>query len=87
MSLMHPERRLHPDERLVGNLPLRFGFAALAVIAIGALVLLAAVSPQTLTRPAVGPIPLSLVLAAALILFAVALTGVYVLLSNRSAGR
>ena len=85
MSLHHPERKLHPDDRLVGNLALRFGFAALAVAAIAALVVLGAASPQTLTRPAIGAIPLSLVLAAALILFAMALTGIYVLLANRSA--
>ena len=87
MSLQHPLRKLHPDDRVVGNLALRFGFAALAVAGIAALVILGAASPQTLTRPAIGPVPLSLVLAAALILFAVALTGLYVLLANRSAGR
>ncbi len=77
--------KLHPDDRLVGNLPIRFGFAAILVAALACLVALGSTLPLVLAVPAIGPIPLSLVLAAALIVFAVALTGLYVILANRSA--
>lgn len=77
--------KLHPDDRLVGNLSIRFGFATAIVAALAGLVALGALAPGALIAPALGPVPLSLVLAAALIVAAVALTGVYVLLANRSA--
>jgi uncharacterized membrane protein (DUF485 family) len=67
----------------VENIGLRFGFAGAIVVAFGALLGYAAVDPQALAIPVVGAIPLSLVLAAVLIVFAMATTGAYVLIANR----
>ncbi len=69
-------------EHRVENVGLRFGFAGAIVVAFGALLALAAFDPQVLARPVYGAIPLSLVLAAGLILFAIATTGAYVLVAN-----
>ena len=71
----------------VENVGLRFGFAASIVVAFGALLAFAAIDPPALARPVVGAIPLSLVLAAALIVFAVATTGAYVLIANSTSDK
>ncbi len=72
-------------ERPVGNLGVRFGFAAILFLAFAGFLAFLAADPRAMEAPALGPVPLSLVLAAAMIVFAVALTGIYVLLANRSA--
>ncbi len=66
----------------VEGLGLRFGFAGTIIVVFFALLVFAAAAPDTMARPVVGAIPLSLVLASALIVFCVALTGTYVLLVN-----
>ena len=63
----------------------RFVFAAAIFVAFGALLTLGTITPAALQTPVLGAIPLSLVLAAGLIAFAVALTGAYVLIANRYA--
>ena len=73
------------SEPAVANLGIRFGFAAAIVAAFTALLSFAAAHPQAMIEPAVGPVPLSLCIAFAMIVFAVGLTGLYVLLANRSA--
>ena len=78
---MDPSR----EEPAVANLGIRFGFAAAMVVAFAALLTFGAVDPQAMAKPAIGAVPLSLVLAAAMIVFAVAITGLYVLLANRTA--
>jgi len=40
--------------------------------------------PQLMAQPAIGPVPVSLVIATAMIAFAVGLTGLYVILANRA---
>ena len=72
-------------EPFVENIGLRFGFAAVLAIAFFSLLGLGAMAPGAMAAPVVGAIPLSLVLAFAMILFAVALTGVYVLVANQTA--
>ena len=74
-----------PSEPAVANLGIRFGFTALIMLAFAALLTFAAADPQAMIKPAVGPVPLSLCLAFAMIVFAIGLTGLYVLLANRSA--
>lgn len=69
----------------VGNLGVRLGFAATLVAVLAAFLAALAAAPRAMEAPALGPVPLSLVLAAAMIAFAVALTGAYVLLANGSA--
>ncbi len=66
----------------VEGLGLRFGFAATMVVVFAGLLVFAAMAPDAMARPVVDAIPLSLVLASALIVFCVAITGVYVLLVN-----
>ncbi len=66
----------------VEGLGLRFGFAATIIVVFMALLVFAAVAPGAMATPVIGAIPLSLVLASALIVFCVALTGTYVLLVN-----
>jgi uncharacterized membrane protein (DUF485 family) len=61
-----------------------FGFTAMIVVAFGAFLALGAISPATFARGVIGIIPLSVVLAAALIVGTVILTGVYVVIANRS---
>jgi uncharacterized membrane protein (DUF485 family) len=61
-----------------------FGFTAIVVVAFGAFLALGAASPATFARGVIGIIPLSVVLAAALIVGTVILTGVYVVLANRA---
>ena len=73
------------SEPAIANLAIRFGFAGAIVLALAALLSFGAANPQALIKPAVGPVPLSLCLAFALIVFAVSLTGLYVLVANRSA--
>ena len=72
-------------DEAVQNLGIRFGFAAAIVAAFVAFLALGASDPESFAKPAIGPLPLSLVLATAMIVFAVAMTGVYVLFANRSA--
>ena len=67
------------------SLPLRLGFAAALLAAFGALLAFAAVAPQTMARPVAAGIPLSLILAALMIAFAIGSTGAYVILANRRA--
>ena len=72
-------------EPATGNLGVRFGFTAVIALAFAALLSFGATNPQAMVTPAVGPVPLSLCLAFAMIAFAVSLTGLYVLFANRSA--
>ncbi len=71
----------------VDGLRLRFGFAATVIVVFVGLLAFAAAAPDAMARPVVGAIPLSLVLASALIVFCVAITGTYVLLVNARVGR
>lgn len=64
-------------------LPLRLGFAAALLAAFGALLAFAALAPEAMTHPLFGGIPLSLILAALMIAFAIGSTGLYVILANR----
>lgn len=59
-----------------------FGFTALIVIFFGGFLAFAAAFPATLTHGVFGIIPLSMVLAASLIIGAVALTALYVIIAN-----
>ena len=72
-------------EPSIRNLGLRFGFAGLLVIAFFGLFGFAAAAPGAMAAPSLGGLPLSLVLATAMILFSVAITGVYVLVANTTA--
>ncbi len=62
-----------------------FIFTAVAVSVFGAFLALGALSPATFAEGVFGIIPLSVVLAATLIVGAIALTGLYVLIANRRA--
>ena len=77
--------RTSTPEPAVANLGIRFGFAAAIVLALAALLSFGASNPLAMIRPAIGPVPLSLCIAFAMIVFAVSLTGLYVLVANRSA--
>lgn len=67
------------------KLGLRLGFAGAIVIAFVALLSFATAEPAAMMRPAIGPVPLSLVLAVAMIAYAVLVTGLYVFVADRSA--
>jgi uncharacterized membrane protein (DUF485 family) len=62
-----------------------FAFTAVVVVAFGSFLALGAAAPATFAEGVVGIIPLSLVLAAGLIVGAIAITGLYVLIANRRA--
>ena len=62
-----------------------FTFTAAVVVAFGSFLALGASSPATFSEGVVGIIPLSLVLAACLIVGAITITGLYVLIANRRA--
>ncbi|WP_158808829.1 DUF485 domain-containing protein [Beijerinckia sp. L45] len=62
-----------------------FIFTAIVVAAFGGFLALGAASPATFSEGVIGIIPLSVVLAATLIVGAIALTGLYVLIANRRA--
>jgi uncharacterized membrane protein (DUF485 family) len=59
-----------------------FGFTAIIMIFFGGFLACAAAFPASLTHGVFGIIPLSMVLAASLILGAVALTALYVIIAN-----
>ena len=63
-------------------LALRLRFAGALLAALAALLAFAAVAPEAMALP-VGGIPLSLILAALMIAFAIGSTGLYVVLANR----
>ncbi len=69
----------------IENIGLRFGFAAILAVAFFGLYGFAASAPGAMAAPSIGGVPLSLVLASAMILFSVLMTGLYVLITNRTA--
>ncbi len=71
-------------EPSIHNIGLRFGFAALLMVAFFGVFGFAAAAPGAMAAPSFGGLPLSLILATATILFSVAITGVYVLIANRT---
>ncbi len=82
---MAPELRL-PEEPF-GPTPaarrMSFIFTAIVVAMFGGFLTLGAVSPALFARGVFGLIPLSVVLAVAVILAVVALTALYVVIANR----
>ena len=72
-------------EPSIENVGLRFGFAAVLMVAFFGLYGFAASAPGAMAAPSIGGLPLSLVLATAMILFSVFMTGLYVLIANRTA--
>lgn len=62
-----------------------FAFTAIVVVALGSFLAVGAAAPATFSRSFVGAIPASIVFAAALIVGAVVLTGIYVVIANRRA--
>ncbi len=71
-------------EPSIRNVGLRFGFAIVLMIAFFGLFGFAAAAPGAMAAPSLGGLPLSLILATAMILFSVAITGLYVLIANRT---
>ncbi len=65
------------------SLSMRLAFVAALFLAFGALLTVAATAPQAMSRPLFAGVPLSLVLATLMIVFAVSSTGFYVILANR----
>jgi uncharacterized membrane protein (DUF485 family) len=65
-------------------LKLRLGLtlSAIVIVAFFGFLLLAATAPSLLMQPVAGAVPLSFLLAAALIVGVIALTGLYVLRAN-----
>ena len=72
-------------EPSIQNLGLRFGFAALLAMVFFGVYGFAAAAPGAMAAPSLGDLPLSLIIATALIVIAVGITGVYVLIANKAA--